>query len=83
MSLGFAAKYISDRYAENENATLLDRYTRYDASLTVSMRRQLEVALHVKNIFDEQYENGVFNNLAFWVNRGRERSLELVVQYEF
>ncbi len=83
LGVGLGYKIVGDRYANDENDVLLESYSRTDASFYYLYRDSLHIDLHIKNLFNESYDDGVFNNVPFWASKGKARTFEIVAEYEF
>ncbi|MCO7227479.1 TonB-dependent receptor [Pleionea sp. CnH1-48] len=80
---GLGYRYVDERFADDENHFLFEPYHRMDASLRLQVNRRWELGVHIKNLWNQSYVDGVFNNFPFWVNEGQKRTLEVTAQYQF
>ena len=76
LNLGIAggATYVDER--ETFDTTILPSYTIFDAALFYDWRNY-KLALNIKNLTDERYYSGGYNNYQIWVGAPRNVQLTL------
>ncbi|TQV85901.1 TonB-dependent siderophore receptor [Aliikangiella coralliicola] len=83
VSWGIGYSYVDERFADNENQFKFSSYNLLNVSFSFEYQNQWHFGLYLKNILDESYQQGVFNNFPFWSNAGRPRTVEASVRYQF
>ena len=80
---GIGFKHVDERFINIDNEVRLDEYQLVDLSLSFDYANKFNLTLFVRNVFDEQYTEGVFNALPYWTNPGSERAVESRISYKF
>ena len=80
---GLGVKYVGERFISLDNEVPLDEYKLIDLSASFEYANHMTFALFIRNVFDEQYTEGVFNALPYWTNPGSERTIETRFSYKF
>ncbi len=77
--VGLGAKYLGDRYGDNENTFKLTGYTKVDANIEYKGWPGFTFAVSVRNVFDKDYyKNG--RGEAYLVEKGEPRSIFLTIK---
>ena len=80
---GVGLKHVDQRFINIDNEVELDQYQLVDLSLSLNYNDKLNLTFFVRNLFDQEYTEGVFNALPYWTNPGSERTIESRLSYQF
>ncbi|MEM8498259.1 MAG: TonB-dependent receptor [Pseudomonadota bacterium] len=83
LGVNVGAKRISERFADDDNDVVLEAYTVVDIGAYWRYRDRFDARLNIKNLLDEDFDEGAFDNAPFWVNKGRRRTVELTLDFHF
>lgn len=79
--LGGGARYVAERYSDDENTRKIPSYLIYDASVQWQVRPEMKINLHAKNLSDEKdYALASYGNQ--WI-LGDGRSYQISLNYQF
>lgn len=80
---GIGVKHVDERFINIHNEVALDDYQLVDLSVSFDYDNTANLTVFIRNVFDEQYTEGVFNALPYWTNPGSERTIETRLTYKF
>ena len=80
--IGGGARYVAERYSNDENTSKTPSYLIYDASVQWQVRPEMKVSLHGKNLTDEKDYVLAAYDLEQWI-LGDGRSYQISLNYQF
>ena len=80
LSVGGGANYVDKRLGQRGSNFYLPAYTLVNAFASYEVNEQVQLKLHVHNLFDRKHFTNSYTQI--WVQPGEPRSVDLTLTYQ-